>query len=80
MLELTAAVGATVMVHHPGLVSMRREHELDRLHALERDALREMGDLAARLGVRIAVETLFVESDRPTTRPTRSGSRPSSRP
>jgi sugar phosphate isomerase/epimerase len=72
MLELTEAVGATVMVHHPGLVSMRREHELDRLHALERDALREMGDLAARLGVRIAVETLFVErADRYTADPVR---------
>jgi sugar phosphate isomerase/epimerase len=64
MLELTAAVGATVMVHHPGIVPSRPAAELDRLHALERSRLRELGDLAARLGVRIAVETLFVESDR----------------
>jgi sugar phosphate isomerase/epimerase len=64
MLELTAAVGATVMVHHPGVVPSRPAAELDRLHALERSRLRELGDLAARLGVRIAVETLFVESDR----------------
>lgn len=62
-LELAGAVGATVMVHHPGVIRARPAHELDRLHALERDALREMGDLAGRLGLRIAVETLFVESE-----------------
>jgi sugar phosphate isomerase/epimerase len=66
-LELSAAVGATVMVHHPGIVPARPRHELDRLHAVERAALRGMGDLAARLGVRIAVETLFVESEREYT-------------
>ena len=67
MLELTAAVGATVMVHHPGVIPARPAAELDRLHALERARLRELGDLAARLGVRIAVETLFVESDKAYT-------------
>lgn len=72
MLELSAAVGASVMVHHPGLVSGRREHELERLHAIEREALREMGDVAAGLGLRIAVETLFVETaDRYTADPVR---------
>ena len=60
-LELAAAVGATVMVHHPGVIPAQPAHELDRLHALERAALREMGDLAGRHGLRIAVETLFVE-------------------
>jgi sugar phosphate isomerase/epimerase len=62
-LELAAAVGATVMVHHPGVIATRPADELDRLHLVERGALREMGDLAGRLGLRIAVETLFVESE-----------------
>ncbi|HEX5078241.1 MAG TPA: sugar phosphate isomerase/epimerase [Geminicoccaceae bacterium] len=61
MLELCDAVGASVMVQHPGKVPARPAPVLERLHAIERDALREMGDVAARYGVRIAVETLFVE-------------------
>ena len=62
-LELAAAVGATVLVHHPGVIPARPAHELDRLHGVERAALREMGDVAGRLGLRLAVETLFVESE-----------------
>ncbi len=61
-LELTAAVGGSLMVQHPGLIRMRAASEIDRLHAVERDCLREMGDHAAKLGIRIGVETLFVES------------------
>jgi sugar phosphate isomerase/epimerase len=66
-LELAAAVGATVLVLHPGLVRALPAHELDRLHAVERGALRELGDAAGRLGVRLAVETLFVDSEREYT-------------
>ena len=47
-LELAAAVGATVLVHHPGLVPAAAAAELDRLHAIERAAWREMGDVAGR--------------------------------
>jgi len=61
MLELCNAVGAGVMVHHPGLVPAQPPAILERLHRIERDALREMGDVAAGYGVKIAVETLFVE-------------------
>ncbi len=61
MLELCDAVGAGVMVQHPGIVPAQPAPFLERLHAIERDALREMGDLAARYSVKIAVETLFVE-------------------
>ncbi len=54
------------------MVPTRPEHELERLQALERDALREMGDLAARLGLRTAVETLFAErADQYTADPIR---------
>ena len=61
MLELCDAVGPSVMVHHPGKVPAQPAPILERLHAIERDALREMGDLAAGYGVKIAVETLYVE-------------------
>ena len=61
MLELCDAVGASVMVQHPGLVPAKPAAALERLHAIECLALREMGDLAARYGVKIALETLFVE-------------------
>jgi sugar phosphate isomerase/epimerase len=61
MLELCDAVGASVMVQHPGIVPARPAPFLERLHAIECEALREMGDLAPRYGVKIAVETLFVE-------------------
>ena len=72
MLELCGAVGASVMVQHPGLIAASPTDQLERLHALERDALRGMGDVAARHGVRLAVETLFVESaDRYTADPIR---------
>lgn len=64
MLELCAAVGASVLVQHAGRTPRDAQAELDRRHALERTALAELGDLAARHGVRIAVENLFVqESD-----------------
>ena len=61
MLELCDAVGAGVMVQHPGIVPAQPAPALERLHAIEREALCEMADLAARYGVRIALETLFVE-------------------
>ena len=61
MLELCDAVGASVMVQHPGIVPVRPASVLERLHGVERGALREMGDVAARYGVRIALETLFIE-------------------
>ena len=61
MLELCGAVGASVMAHHPGKVAARPAPELERLHRLERETLRAMGDVAAGHGVTIAVENLFVE-------------------
>jgi sugar phosphate isomerase/epimerase len=66
-LELCDAVGASVMAHHPGRVPAARAAHLERLHALERETLREMGHVAAGYGVRIAVENLFVEDARTYT-------------
>jgi len=61
MLELCDAVGASMMAHHPGKVPAAPAAQLERLHAIERDTLREMGEVAAGYGVKIAVENLFVE-------------------
>jgi len=60
MLEVCGAIGATVMVHHTGRIAARSAAAIEEAHARERDALRALGDQAARHGVRIAVETLFV--------------------
>ncbi|MFO1048676.1 MAG: sugar phosphate isomerase/epimerase family protein [Geminicoccaceae bacterium] len=63
-IELAAGVGATVLVQHPGMLTTPvPPAEIERLHAVERDAWRQMGDHAARFGLRIAVETLFVENE-----------------
>jgi sugar phosphate isomerase/epimerase len=64
MLELCNAVGASVMVQHPGILPARPASVLERLHRIECRALREIGDVAAQYGVKIAVETLFVEDAR----------------
>lgn len=64
MLELCEAVGAGVLVQHTGTVPALPTPILDRLHALERATLAEMGEVAKRHGVRIALENLFVESER----------------
>ena len=60
LLEVCGAVGATVLVQHSGRVPAAPPTEIERLHAMERDALRAMGDIGARHGVKLAVETLWV--------------------
>jgi sugar phosphate isomerase/epimerase len=60
MLEICGAIGATVLVHHTGRIAARAAAAIEEAHARERDALQALGDQAARHGVRIAVETLFV--------------------
>ena len=61
MIELTAEIGAEVLVQHTGKVPARSmvQHEAD--HALERVCLEELGGFARSLGVRIAVENQFVD-------------------
>lgn len=60
LLEVCGAVGATALVQHSGRVPSAPPAEIERLHAQERDALRAMGDVGARHGVKLAVETLWV--------------------
>jgi sugar phosphate isomerase/epimerase len=59
MLQVCGAVGATVLVQHTGRVGAAPDIEIERLHAQERDALRAMGDIGARHGVKLAVETIW---------------------
>jgi sugar phosphate isomerase/epimerase len=67
MLEICGGIGATTLVHHTGRIAAAPADAIERAHAQERDALRALGDHAARHGVRIAVETLWVfERDRYT--------------
>ncbi len=58
-LEVCDAVGAGVLVLHTGVIAQRPQPELDQLHAREREALRFLGDAAARANVKLALETLF---------------------
>jgi sugar phosphate isomerase/epimerase len=64
MLEISGLVGASVMVHHTGRPAMASAGEIDRLHALERDRMKALGDVAGKHGVTIAVENLWVASSR----------------
>lgn len=71
-LAVCDTVGARVLVLHTGIVPRRPQAELDQLHAREREALRFLGDAAGRLGIKIAIETLFAfEPDRYTATPSR---------
>jgi sugar phosphate isomerase/epimerase len=60
LLEVCGAIGVTALVQHSGRAPAAPPPEIERLHALERDALRALGDVGARHGVQLAVETLWV--------------------
>lgn len=63
MLELCDRVGADVLVHHSGHAPIGPRPLLARYDAMERDALAEMAERAARYGVRLALENIFAASD-----------------
>lgn len=65
-LEVSAEIGAVHFVLHPGIFDERREHEAEELYARQRDMLAEFAELAAALGLIIAVENLYAAS--PTKR------------
>jgi sugar phosphate isomerase/epimerase len=60
LLEVCGAVGVTALVQHSGRAAAAPPAEIERLHAMERDALRALADIGARHGIRLAVETLWV--------------------
>lgn len=66
-LELAGAVGARVVVVHAGIVKVQPEPMLERLYAIQRDALAEMGEVARVEGTRVAVENLFIDDAGLTT-------------
>lgn len=63
MIEITAAVGADVLVCHAGRVPACDEATGERLLGLEREALRTLGEAARTLGVTLALENLFSEGE-----------------
>ncbi|MGF1525563.1 MAG: sugar phosphate isomerase/epimerase family protein [Candidatus Competibacterales bacterium] len=63
MVEICAAIHSDVLVIHAGRAHGRALDDLERLKAVEREALRALGDFAAPLGVRLAVENLFLEDE-----------------
>ncbi|MCX5513604.1 myo-inositol catabolism protein [Kaistia algarum] len=63
MLELCERVGADVLVHHCGQAPIGPRPLLAKYDAMERDALAEMAEAAAKIGVRIALENIFAVAD-----------------
>ncbi len=60
-IEFCGRIGAETLVVHPGTIDAARALTCrDRLMAMERDALLELADVAAGLGVRLALENLPV--------------------
>lgn len=74
MLEICGLIDARIMVLHTGRPPAATSEDIDHLHAMERDALRELGDVAGRHGVTIALENLWVASTKLyTASPSRLG-------
>lgn len=59
-IEAAAALGSRILVVHSGILRDAALHA--RALAAERDALRQLGDVAGRLGVTICLENLFIEA------------------
>lgn len=57
---ITADIGAKLMVIHAGIADLSSGQEPDVHFSRQRDALAEMGDYAAKAGVTLAVENVFV--------------------
>jgi sugar phosphate isomerase/epimerase len=68
-LEVSGEIGATVLVHHAGLLPQVTPAQRASLVALERDTLAEMAAPAAEAGVVLAVETLFGRLEQWTASP-----------
>ncbi|WP_062207478.1 TIM barrel protein [Aureimonas sp. AU12] len=63
MLELCRRIGAGVLVHHGGKAVLGPRSRREALDRMEREALREMADVAEACGVRIALENIFGTED-----------------
>lgn len=63
MLELCDRIGAVTLVHHSGKAPMVSTSRLPDYDKLERDALREMAEIAKTYDVRIALENIFAMND-----------------
>jgi sugar phosphate isomerase/epimerase len=63
MIEISAAIGADVLVLHSGRIPPTDPKTLERLLGQERKAMRTLGEAAAPLGVTLALENLYAEGD-----------------
>lgn len=63
-LEVTAAVGGEVEVHHTAIMPGGPAWLIDEYHARETAALAELGEVAEALDITLAVECLFIEDAR----------------
>lgn len=68
-LEVSGEIGASVQVHHAGMLPHASAAQRADLLAMEREALAQMGETAAGAGVILAVETVFTRLDGWTASP-----------
>jgi sugar phosphate isomerase/epimerase len=68
-IEVTARLGARIMVLHCGLSADTAPHALEAAYGRQRDSLARLGDFAARHGVLICVETIWNFDGRETALP-----------
>lgn len=62
MLEISGLIDAKIMVLHTGRPPAATADDIEHLHDMERDALRELGDVAGQHGITLALENLWVAS------------------
>lgn len=70
-IELTARLGASIMVLHCGLCDSAEHGELEAAYARQRESLARMADFAKSHGVVICLETIWNFDGRETALPTR---------
>ncbi len=70
-IEVTARLGARIMVLHCGLTDAADPGAVDAAYARQRECLARLGDIAARNGVLICVETIWNFDGRETALPSR---------
>lgn len=63
MLELCSRVGSDILVHHSGHAPTGPRRILAGYDRMQQDALKEVADVAAEHGVRIALENIFAVDD-----------------
>ena len=63
VVEVAADIGAPHLVLHAGHTTSQTEAEIEAQYARQREAFAEVGELAAKHGIAIAVENIFVSGE-----------------